>query len=104
MATSHPIEVDVQTPVEADEVFDAISYCKGVSIIQMLQGYLGEEVFRQGLIKYLNNFIYSNAITPDLWYYLGNQKGIPVATIMSSWTRNQGFPVVSASRNVDKLT
>ncbi|ETO07096.1 hypothetical protein RFI_30296 [Reticulomyxa filosa] len=29
MATSHQIEVDAQTPAEADEVFDAISYCKG---------------------------------------------------------------------------
>ncbi|ETN99417.1 hypothetical protein RFI_38064, partial [Reticulomyxa filosa] len=52
----------------------------------------------------LNNFRYSNATTPDLWYYLGNQKGIPVATIMSSWTKEQEFQVVSASRNGDKLT
>ncbi|ETO08265.1 hypothetical protein RFI_29125 [Reticulomyxa filosa] len=103
MTTSHSIKADVQTSDEADEVFDAISYCKCASVIRMLQGYLVEEIFRQGLIKYSNNFRYSNAIATDLWNYLGKQKGIPVATIMSSWTIEQGFPVVSASRNGDKL-
>lgn len=31
---------------EIDEIFDAISYNKGASIIRMLQTYLGAEVFQ----------------------------------------------------------
>lgn len=54
MLTSNPIEVQVATAAAAEEVFDTISYCKGASVIRMLQSYLGDDAFRAGLSKYLN--------------------------------------------------
>ncbi|ETO13694.1 hypothetical protein RFI_23676 [Reticulomyxa filosa] len=103
MTTSHPIEVEVQTAEQADEVFDSISYAKGASVIRMLQGYLGDDVFRKGLTKYLNNFRYSNAKTIDLWDFLGKEMKAPVGTIMRNWTKEQGFPLVTGVRSEDKL-
>uniref|UniRef100_A0A8C5XA72 Peptidase M1 membrane alanine aminopeptidase domain-containing protein n=1 Tax=Malurus cyaneus samueli TaxID=2593467 RepID=A0A8C5XA72_9PASS len=40
---SHPIEVSVGHPSEVDEIFDAISYSKGASVIRMLHDYIGDE-------------------------------------------------------------
>eukprot|EP01084_Bolivina_argentea_P055125 101081_1 len=97
MSTSHPIEVPVLTAKGADEVFDVISYCKGACAIVMLQSFLGDKAFKDGLTKYLNAFAYSNAITTDLWHYLGQESGKDVARIMHNWTRSQGFPVIAAS-------
>ena len=39
MDNSHPIEVDVNTPEEALQMFDSISYGKGSSIIRMIENY-----------------------------------------------------------------
>ncbi|ERE67573.1 importin subunit beta-1 [Cricetulus griseus] len=41
---SHPIEVSVGHPSEVDEIFDAISYSKGASVIRMLHDYIGDKV------------------------------------------------------------
>lgn len=38
---------------EVEEVFDAISYCKGACVIRMLNAVLGEEAFRKGLQVYM---------------------------------------------------
>ena len=35
LKNSHPIEVPVGPPSEVDEIFDAISYSKGASVIRM---------------------------------------------------------------------
>ncbi|VDN37459.1 unnamed protein product [Dibothriocephalus latus] len=44
LKTSHPIEVPVKSPSEVEEIFDAVSYEKGASIIRMLRDYIGPEV------------------------------------------------------------
>ena len=41
---SHPIEVPVGHPDEVGEIFDAISYCKGSSVIRMLNNWVGPDV------------------------------------------------------------
>lgn len=43
---------------------------------------------------YLTKFKYSNAFTEDLWEYLGKASGKPVAEVMSSWTKQMGYPVI----------
>ena len=98
MLTSHPIEVPVKTAEQAEEVFDAISYCKGACVIRMIQAFIGGETFRLALGKYLNKFAYSNAVTEDLWSYLAAESGKNISQIMSNWTQEQGFPLVEASR------
>lgn len=101
MLSSHPIQVPVKKGSNADEVFDTISYCKGCSVICMLQSYLGNDDFKIGLTNYLKQFSYSNAITDDLWEYLCKQSKKPVNQIMSNWVKYQGFPVVSVSKVSD---
>ncbi len=44
LKNSHPIEVPVGPPSEVDEIFDAISYSKGASLIRMLHDYIGDAV------------------------------------------------------------
>lgn len=37
-------QVNVGHPSEVDEIFDAISYSKGASVIRMLHNYIGDKV------------------------------------------------------------
>lgn len=94
---SHPIEVPVGHPAEVDEIFDAISYQKGASVIAMLHDFLGDDGFRTGLNHYLEKFKYSNTQTEDLWDSLELACNKPVQKIMSTWTQQMGYPVVTVS-------
>ncbi len=94
LANTHPIEVEVNDPAELDGIFDAISYSKGASIINMLHSYLGAEMFRDGLRHYLTQHQYGNTVTGDLWQALEIASGQPVTQVMSAWTKTPGYPVL----------
>lgn len=94
---SHPVEVPLKNPSEISQVFDKITYCKGASVIYMLHEYIGPEKFRAGIRDYIQNFSYGNADTEDLWHFLSKSAGIDVATLMNTWIKEMGFPVVAVS-------
>jgi len=97
LGNSHPIEVPVGHPSEIDEIFDAISYDKGASIIQMLHSYIGTKDFKAGLNSYLTEFQYKNAFTEDLWRHLEKESKKPITDVMSTWTQQMGYPVLTVS-------
>ena len=94
LKNSHPIEQEVTDPAEIGQLFDAISYSKGASVIRMLEQFLGPETFQKGLQVYISNNQYSNARTEDLWAALETASGQPVTSIMDSWTKQMGYPVL----------
>lgn len=95
---SHPIEVEVGRPSEVDEIFDAISYSKGASVIRMLHEFIGDVDFRKGMNLYLNKHKFSNTLTEDLWAALEEASGKPVGPMMATWTSQKGFPVLKVSQ------
>ncbi|KAF5186168.1 Aminopeptidase [Thalictrum thalictroides] len=103
LTESHPIEVEIQHANEIDEIFDAISYEKGASVIRMLQSFLGPECFQRSLASYIKLYACSNAKTEDLWAVLERESGEPVNKLMYSWTKQQGYPVISVNVRGNKL-
>lgn len=105
LRNSHPIQVPVGHPSEIDEIFDDISYSKGASIIRMLHSYIGDDDFRKGMSLYLKRYSYANAETKDLWAALEEASSKPIGDVMSTWTKQQGFPIVrvESSRNGDDV-
>ena len=97
LKNSHPIEQEVANPAEVSQLFDAISYSKGGSVLRMLEHFLTPNVFRIGLNVYLNRHSYQNARTTDLWTALEEASGQPVNTIMGSWTGQTGYPVLDVA-------
>jgi puromycin-sensitive aminopeptidase len=97
LKNSHPIEQEVKDPAEITQLFDAISYSKGASVIRMLEQFLTPEVFRQGLHQYLIANQYANARTEDLWAAMENASQIPVTAIMNTWTGQMGYPVLNVA-------
>ncbi|KAH9396547.1 hypothetical protein TYRP_019569 [Tyrophagus putrescentiae] len=97
LENSHPIEVPVGHPSEVDEIFDDISYNKGASVIRMLHKYLGDDTFREGMNHYLTKWSYKNTQTEDLWDALEEASKKPVRRVMSTWTQQKGYPVISVT-------
>ncbi len=97
--TTHPIQQTIATEAEASSAFDDITYRKGMSLIRMLESFLGENVFRDGIRKYMAAHKFSNSTTADLWNALSEASGQPVGEIAAAWTQQPGFPVVKVTRD-----
>ncbi|XP_037111087.1 alanyl (membrane) aminopeptidase b [Syngnathus acus] len=115
LASSHPLsskEEDIQKPAQISELFDAISYSKGASVLRMLSDFLSEDVFTKGLRTYLAEFAFGNAVYTDLWDHL--QKAVDSAgpgdlpqsvhNIMNTWVLQMGFPVVTINATNGVIT
>ena len=95
LKSSHPIYQPVTNESQAAEAFDSITYDKGQAFVGMLEAYLGENIFRQGIRGYMAKHQYSNTTSVDLWAALSKASGKPVAKIARDWTLQTGFPLIS---------
>ncbi|HYK23807.1 MAG TPA: M1 family metallopeptidase [Candidatus Acidoferrum sp.] len=97
-STTHPIQQPVATEAAANSAFDDITYKKGQSFLRMLESFLGDDVFREGIRDYMAAHAYLNTTTADLWNALSDASGKPVGEIAAGWTEQPGFPVVKVKR------
>ncbi len=94
LRNTRPIEYPVVSPVDAEGMFDILTYEKGAAVVRMLEQYLGADEFRSGIRKYLQAHRYGNTETTDLWDAIEEATGEPVRRIMDSWIFQGGFPLV----------
>uniref|UniRef100_A0A674NZY2 Aminopeptidase n=1 Tax=Takifugu rubripes TaxID=31033 RepID=A0A674NZY2_TAKRU len=125
--SSHAVSTEVDTSEQVEEMFDSVSYEKGASILLMLcTSLLGEQQFRKGLIQYLKQYKGLNTNTEDLWNSLTQVTAFRstgqtlntficrqvelstqywnVSEMMTSWTSQKGFPLVTMSRKGNQVT
>ncbi|PYJ69078.1 MAG: aminopeptidase, partial [Verrucomicrobia bacterium] len=100
-STTHPIQQPIATEAEANSAFDDITYKKGQSFLRLLESFLGEVVFRDGIRRYIAAHKYSNTTTADLWNALSEASKQPIGEIAAGWTEQPGFPVVKVKREGD---
>lgn len=97
LAATRSVEFEVNSPTDAEGMFDVLTYQKGGALLRMLEQHLGEAEFREGVRHYLRTHAYGNTETSDLWDALEATSGQPVRETMDSWIWQPGYPVVSAS-------
>ncbi len=99
LLSTHPINVTVKTPGEIDEIFDAISYDKGGSVLTMLEAYVGETSFRKGLSSYLKKYSYKNATKFDLWNAIQQAHGgKSISSLVERWITQPGYPLLHVEK------
>lgn len=103
LESTHPINVKVNSPAEIESIFDNISYEKGGSVLRMLEDYVGEDTFREGLHNYLKRHAYSNATKFDLWNAIQEEakkrgKALKVNKVAKAWIDKPGYPIIKESR------
>ena len=95
LGSTRPIEYDVVSPADAEGMFDILTYEKGAAVVRMLEQYLGEDSFRDGIRHYMQTHQFDNAETSDLWNALGEVSGEPVRRIMDTWIFQGGYPLLT---------
>jgi puromycin-sensitive aminopeptidase len=99
LKSTRPIEFPVERPEEAAGMFDVLTYEKGASVLRMLEQYLGDEAFRDGIRLYLQRHAYGNAETTDLWDALEESTKQPARSLMDTWIFQAGYPLIGVEKN-----
>ncbi len=95
--TTRTIRAKAETPGEINEMFDGIAYGKAGAVLGMVENYLGEETFRQGVHNYLAAHLYANATAEDFWNAQTANSHQPVDKIMQSFVTQPGVPLLTFS-------
>jgi aminopeptidase N len=102
LVSSHPIQQHVTDELKATNAFDPqITYSKGEAVLRMVEAYLGPDIFRDGIRKFMKAHAYSNATSADLWNALHAASGQDVGAIAADWTERPGFPLVVVAASCD---
>ena len=94
IVTTHPIVQKIETVEQAAQAFDAISYSKGEAVIRMLEGYVGDDAWREGVRGYMKAHAYGNTASDDLWRAVEAAAKQPITAIAHDFTLQPGVPMI----------
>ena len=98
-----PIELPGDEKIKITAANAPIIYSKGGAILQMIQGYLGEEKFKQGINHFLNEHQFECAESTAYWKGIEEATGSPIAEMMKTWVYQPGYPIIEVARSGDHL-
>ncbi|XP_050455347.1 aminopeptidase N-like [Cataglyphis hispanica] len=104
---SKPININITNNFNIYYAYSANTYVKSAILLRMISHVLTEDVFRKGLIKYLQAHEYSIATPDDLWKALQDaldESNVPhddfkVKEVMDTWFNQAAYPVVTIHRD-----
>ncbi|WKK64561.1 M1 family metallopeptidase [Lutimonas zeaxanthinifaciens] len=75
-----------------EDMFDAVSYNKGGSILHMLRSYLGDEAFKAGMNQFLNDNMYGTGEAHQLRLAFEEVSGKDLNWFFNQWYFGNGHP------------
>lgn len=97
--TTHPVVVPV-TSGDPNQQFDRITYKKGEAVIRMLENYVEEGPFRDGVRTYMKRYQYRNTVSDNFWSELETAAGKPIKPIADDFTLQPGVPLIALDAEV----
>jgi hypothetical protein len=94
LETTHPVVQHVETVEQISQAFDSITYLKGEAVITMLEDYVGDSDWRDGVRRYISRHRLGNTMTDDLWRAIEQASSIPVTAIAHDFTLQPGVPLI----------
>ncbi|HEY2660413.1 MAG TPA: M1 family aminopeptidase [Caulobacteraceae bacterium] len=92
---AHPVITRIDNVLQAGGAFDDITYEKGAAVIRMLEAYVGEDAFRDGVRRYMAAHAYGNTVTDDLWREIDAvSPAKPITQIAHDFTLQTGVPLI----------
>ncbi|GGG98521.1 hypothetical protein GCM10011416_15840 [Polaribacter pacificus] len=88
---------------DKEDLFDAVSYNKGGSILHMLRNYLGDEAFYTGLNHYLTTNAYKSAEAHQLRLSFEAVTGKDLNWFFNQWYFGSGHPRIKVSYDYNTL-
>jgi alanyl aminopeptidase len=96
LVSARRIRQPILTKDDIENAFDSISYEKGAAVISMFESWIGPEIFRKGVRRYLTKHSFGNATAADFLLALSEEAGRDIAPAFSSFLDQAGVPLVTA--------
>ncbi len=96
--STKPIRKPIKTE---DDIMDGLglAYNKGSAVLAMVENWIGEDAFKQGIRQYMKTFSFKNAQASDLWDALAKSSGKDVPSVLKSFIEQSSFPLISVKQN-----
>jgi len=91
------IRQPIQSGGDVYNAFDGITYGKGAAVLRMLEAWIGEDVFREGVRAYMRQYAYGSGGTDELLAALEAASGRPVAATLERFLDQPGTPLVDVA-------
>jgi len=98
---ARPSTEPIRRPVVAtDDMLQSVglAYDKGKAVLGMMEEWLGERAFRDGVRQYLAEHAWGTTVATDLWQALGDAAEEDVAQSMSDFLDQSGLPLIVVDR------
>ena len=101
-ARSRPVRIVLNNTANiresAGDIYTRVVYEKGAATLLMLEGWLGEDHFRDGLRAYLNQHRFGNATTDDLAAALSAASHTDPSRVLNTYLNTTGVPELRGQR------
>ena len=98
-AASRQIRQPIATNADINDAFDAITYSKGGGVLGMIEAYVGEDRFREGVRLHMKRFANGVATSDDFFTSLAEGAKAPeIADALRSFTDQPNAPLVTATK------
>jgi len=101
LATARRIRQPITSKDDIYNAFDGVSYGKGQAVLEMLEAWLGEDVFRRGVKLHVDRHADGNATAADFIGALSAAAGHDIGSVLASFLDQTGAAVVSAEVRCD---
>lgn len=102
LETTHPVSTHVEDPRQVQQYFDEISYEKGLAVLRMLRGFIGDEDFKLSIRNHINKYMFSNCDMNELFEVISStvNNRFNVSQIMNGWLTQPGYPIVNVTSHI----
>ena len=97
LTSARRIRQPIVTKDDAANAFDSITYSKGAAVIRMFETWVGPEVFRAGVRRYLGQYSHGVATADQFLAAVFQGDQTPVAKVFGTFLNQAGVPLLDAS-------
>lgn len=84
-----------------DELFDGVTYAKGVQVVRMLERLVGETNFQRAIQAYMRQYAGGNASTEEFLATIEAETGVALRDFAQAWLHQAGFPQLRVTHTWD---
>lgn len=82
-----------------NDLFDEISYSKGSCLINYIHGIIGSHNFKKGIRNYINDNLFSNTNSNDLFDHLNKFSDVNIKCLINDLINVKGYPFINIEVN-----
>ena len=95
-SAARPVRLAMNSRKDTDDVYSGFVYQKAAAVLYMIEQWLGETPFRDGLRVYLQRHAHGTATTDDFAAALRSVAGVDPGPVLHSFLDRAGFPSLRA--------